>query len=469
MATAKNYAKAGLAVAQAAYKTLSLVNPTLPEPTLETYDKTFLPALGIGPLRNQFIGLVINGIGEAFVAPKMARDSLEDIREYRNDLRPVSEIYLEDAELLGYGGDDVVKGEYAQIYLNMLQYTKVMNYLGRYQCTTGMGGNFDMIVGGIFNNLEEIGRFAEKVANNIEMTSRVDDYTIFIALLQDRMLQGSIYVLPVDLSGDDEQKGKNIIKAVRKASMQLESNDPKRKYTDFGNRDFVPKEDQLLIMGQTDTINVDVDTLAGIFNLSKAEFEVKRFLVDELYEQGSRIDEVRRVNPNIRKLTDEESTNLKALHAVVCNKRFFQIVQYLRSALSTDINSAMLKNVFMHVGNHFGTSPLASAIAIVDKAAINPADTVEYSVTPVNATDPRVKAFSLSGPDLLTGNGINMVADNANMMNNIVITKSGMLMIPANAEAFYLYGELGDAKYKSQEITLDVLTAEDAKITFTKQ
>lgn len=463
-----NYAKAGLALAREAHKALSLVNPTLPEPTEETFEKVFIPALGIGPLRNQFVGLIINGIGEAFVAPRMARDSLASIRTYRNDMRPVSEIYLEDAELIGYGGDDVVKGEYGQIYLNMLQYTKVMNYLGRYQVTTGMGGNFDMIVGGIFNNLEEIGRFAENVSNVIDTTSRVDDYTIFMALLNDRILNGSVYVMPVDMSGGEEQKYKNLIKAIKKASMQLESNDPKRKYTDFGNRDFTAKSDQMLIMGQEDTIGCDVDVLAGIFNLSKAEFDVNRFLVDEIYEQGSRIDDVRRVNPNIKKLTDAESQKLRAVHAVVCNKRFFQIVQYIRTALSTDINSAMLKNVFMHIGNHFGTSPLAGAIAIVDKAAINPQDSVEYTVTPMATQDPRVKAFALAGPDVLTENGINMVADNTNMMNNIVMTKSGMLMVPADAEAFYLYGELGDAKYKSGEITITALEAEDAKVTFTK-
>ena len=467
----KNYAKAGLAVAKEAAKVLSTVNPSLPEPTLETFDKTFIPALGIGQLRNQFVGMVINAIGEMYVAPRMAKDALADIRETRSDMRPFGEIYVEDAELIAYGNDDVVKGEYAQIYLGMLQYAVVMNFLGRYQCTTGLGGNFDMIVGQIFNNLEQIGRFAETVANVIETTYRIDSYTIFHALLTQNILDGGIYTMFVDLSGTEEEKYTKLIKAVKKASMQLESNDPKRKYTQFGNRDYVPKEDQMLVMGQTDIIGMDVDVLAGIFNMSKDEFDVRRLVVDEIYEQGSRIDEVRRVNPNIKKLTLEESNQLKAVHAVVSNKRLYKMIEYIRMNLQTDINSAMLKNVFTHIGNHFGLSPLAGGIAIVDSSKLPAAaESVEYTVAPLASTDPRVVAFQLTGDSVLAGTGINLNADNGNMMNNIVCTKKGQLMLPSDFEGtFYLYGDRGDEnQYISDPITVASLRAGTA-ITFTKR
>lgn len=471
MAVTKNYAAAGLAVAKEAAKVLSTVNPSLPEPTLETFDKTFVPALGVGPLRNQFVGLVINAIGDMYVTPRMAKDALADIRETRTDMRPFGEIYVEDAELIAYGGDDVVKGEYAQIYLGMLQYTVVMNFLGRYQCTTGLGGNFDMIIGQIFNNLEQIGRFAETVANVIETTYRIDSYTIFHALLTQNILDGGIYTMFVDLSGTDEEKYKKLIKAVKKASMQLESNDPKRKYTQFGNRDYVPKSEQMLVMGQDDTIGIDVDVLAGIFNMSKDEFDVRRLMVDEIYEQGSRIDDVRRVNPNIKKLTADEKALMKAVHAVISNRRLYKMIEYMHMNLQTDINSAMLKNVFTHVGNHYGLSPLAAGIAIVDSSKLPAAAaSVEYAVTKLASTDPRVKAYQLTGNSVLAGTGINLNADNENMMNNIVLTKKGQLMIPADfAGNFYLYGDRGDAnQYKSGVVTVASLDAGTA-VTFTKQ
>lgn len=471
MANAKNYAKAGLAVAKEAAKVLSTVNPSLPEPTLETFENTFIPALGVGQLRNQFIGMVVNAIGDMYVTPRMAKDALSDIRETRSDMRPFGEIYVEDADLIAYGGDDVVKGEYAQIYLGMQQYAVVMNFLGRYQCTTGFGGNFDMIVGQIFNNLEQIGRFAETVANVIETTYRIDSYTIFHALLTQNILDGGIYTMFVDLSGTDEEKYTKLIKAIKKASMQLESNDPKRKYTQFGNRDYVEKADQMLVIGQTDTIGIDVDVLAGIFNMSKDEFNVRRLMVDEIYEQGSRIDDVRRVNPNIKKLTAEESTLLKAVHAVVSNKRLYKMIEYISMSLQTDINSAMLKNVFKHVGNHFGLSPLAAGIAIVDSSKLPAAaETVEYTVAPLASTDPRVIAFQLTGESVLAGTGINLNANNENMMNNIVCTKKGQLMLPSDFSGeFYLYGDRGDEnQYVSGAITVDSLKAGTA-ITFTKQ
>ena len=93
-----------------------------------------------------------------------------------------------------------------------------------------------------------------------------------------------------------------------------------------------------------------------------------------------------------------------------------------------------------------------------------------YTVASLASNDPRVIAFQLTGASVLSGTGINLNADNGNMMKNIVCTKKGQLMLPSNLEGeFRLYGDRGDEnQYVSDPITVESLKAGTA-ITFTKQ
>lgn len=167
----------------------------------------------------------------------------------------------------------------------------------------------------------------------------------------------------------DEASGKEFLKAVRAYAKKLKF--PSSLYSpvsaEYGIPTFAKPEELVLFITADAAASVDVDTLAGVFNLDKAEAAYRTIEVPELPVDGA--------------------------YAMLTTDAFFVCNDYVYANESFYNPQTMSTNYYLHHWEVVSASPFVPAILFTTAAATS-VDTVTQTVTGVNITsaDTTVKA-----------------------------------------------------------------------------
>ena len=139
----------------------------------------------------------------------------------------------------------------------------------------------------------------------------------------------------------------------------------------------------------------DVNVLASAFNMDKANFIGRRFLIDDWTTFDN--DRWQTIRENtisslkgdtsgvVEEVTDEELALMADVHGVVIDERWFQIYDNLVQMEETKVSSGLYWNYFYHSWKTVAHSPFANALVFVDSSAtITPVDSFELEVSDVS-------------------------------------------------------------------------------------
>lgn len=217
----------------------------------------------------------------------------------------------------------------------------------------------------------------------------------------------------------------------------------------------------------------DVNVLASAFNMEKADFMGRLFLIDNWTDfDNERFDIIRANSDGIEEVTTEELALLANVKAVILDENWFQVYDNNNKFTEKYVASGLYWNYFYHTWKTISNSPFANAVVFVTSAADI---TLPASITVhVDAKDESDVAtvFTISADFENAGlspQSVNFVQTEPLTTAGIAVQKYGGLIIPTaqNATAITLVAEIDGTTYTANS-TINGSTAVDATVTLNK-
>lgn len=123
-----------------------------------------------------------------------------------------------------------------------------------------------------------------KIINSLNVASRVDDFLIAKELLSQEGSFGKVVYMGAE-SGTPATDGKTLLDAIKNASAGMKF--PSRQFNQQGVMQNTPMDRQILVISSKYKNIIDLDVLAGVYNLDKVDFkqqiiEIDGFADDEI-------------------------------------------------------------------------------------------------------------------------------------------------------------------------------------------
>ena len=204
------------------------------------------------------------------------------------------------------------------------------------------------------------------------------------------------YIILLEIKG---WRAKNILTNIRSASNLLEFMSDE--YNAVGVKNFTPKANQvLMIRADVDAI-IDVNALAAVFNLDKAEFQTRKIMVDNFGEGN---DDV---------------------YAILCDDEFLQVVNNLDKFTEQYNAQGDYWNYFWHVWRTYAASPFSNVIAFTSGTIVA---ATGVTITTANGTYPKGTNLQMTAtiaPTTATAKGVRWTLEGAEA--DTYISATGMV------------------------------------------
>ena len=237
------------------------------------------PMVKYEPLMNEFLGALVNKIGMTIVRSKILENPLRLLKKGDKPLgADIEEIFVAMAEGREYSsdGDGLLKNtppEVRALY-HRLNVREVYEVSWLYE-----------EIKEAFTSIEKLGELIETFINSL-LAGAYDKEFIYTKQLIGEAVQKGLFVTQEVVEPTDAQTSKDFVKAVKKAAKGMTFNSKKYNKSQKTEgvvdpvKTFTPYGQQVLIINADASVEVDVETFATAFNLSKAEFNAIDYIVE---------------------------------------------------------------------------------------------------------------------------------------------------------------------------------------------
>jgi hypothetical protein len=141
-------------------------------------------------------------------------------------------------------------------------------------------------------------------------------------------------------------------------------------YNEAAVKTNTPKDRQVIFMDAMFNAQFDVNVLASAFNMEKADFMGRLFLIDNWTDfDNERFDIIRANSDGIEEVTTEEMALLANVKAVILDENWFQVYDNNNKFTEKYVASGLYWNYFYHTWKTVSNSPFANAVVFVTSAA----------------------------------------------------------------------------------------------------
>ena len=242
------------------------------------------------------------------------------------------------------------------------------------------------------------------------------------------------------------------------------------KYNELNVTNNTPKDRQVIFMDSLFNAQFDVNVLASAFNMEKADFMGRLFLIDNWTEfNNARFDVIRANSDGIEEVTSDELALLANVKAVILDEKWFQVYDNNNKFTEDYVASGLYWNYFYHTWKTVSNSPFANAIAFVTTAA-NTAlpESITVHVDSKDESD-AATVFTISPKYESAGldpRNVNFVQTEALTEAGIAVQKFGGIIIPTSQVStdVKIVAEINGTQYTATTNLTGATTVDD---TFT--
>lgn len=430
---------------------------------------------GTPSFMNQFVSALVNRIGLVMANSATFNNPYRSLKkgvlEY-GEL--VEDIFVGLSKVVEYDPSKAESREFARTYPDVKSAFYKVNWRVMYPLTI-QDSDLEMA----FLNNGDVAGFITRLINAIVVSQEYDEFLLFKYLLIKAVAHGKMY--PVAVDGSDLKNYASAFKSYRNKTKFM-----KREYNEAGVRNNIEDGNLCVFIDSDFDANFDVNVLASAFNMDKADFIGRRFLIDdfttfdnerwEVIRQNTIIEmkgETAETGGIIEPVTDEELALMQNVKAIMLDSVWFQVYDKKSIMKETQVGSGLYWNYFYHMWKILAHSPFANAIVFVDNSAtITTPATFTATVTDVS-TVKGVTVVNLIVDDStgsLSPSVVKYVQTEALTEDAVAVQKFGSYIVPKTAlEGEYLLeATIKDSVYKSTATVLGGLAVDDT-ITFTKQ
>lgn len=418
---------------------------------------------GTPAFANQFINALVNRIAIMRVQSATFNNPYSILKKgYLEYGETVEDIFVSIAKAVDFNVEKAAKREFQRTIPDVRSAFHVMNWRVMYPVTIQ-----DEDLRQAFLNIEGVQNLIAKIVDGVYTAAEYDEFLLFKYLLIKSISHGKMF--PTSIGAGTELNEAAVQFRGTSNLLPFMSNE----YNEAGVKTNTPKDRQVIFMDAMFNAQFDVNVLASAFNMDKADFMGRLFLIDNWTDfDNERFDVIRENSDGIEEVTADELTLLANVKAVILDGNWFQVYDNNNKFTEKYVASGLYWNYFYHTWKTVSNSPFANAVVFVTSAAyVALPETVTIHVDAKDESDVAT-VFTISADfeeAALNPQNVNFVQTEALTTAGIAVQKYGGLIIPASKVGtdITLVAEINGTTYTAAT-TINGSTAVDATVTLNK-
>lgn len=420
-------------------------------------------------IANKFINALVNRIAMVRVQSATFNNPYSVLKKgYIEFGETIEEIFVGIAKVVEYTPEKGEEREFKRTLPDVRSVFHIMNWRTMYPVTIQ-----DEDLKQAFLSIDGVTDLIAKIVDQVYTGAEYDEFLLFKYLLIKGISHGKMKPLSVG----DGTNPKDSAKAFRGTSNLLTF--MKDSYNEQGVVTSTPKNRQVIFMDAKFNAEFDVDVLASAFNMDKADFMGRLFLIDDFTTfDNKRFEEIRKNSTGIEEVTSQELALLADVKAVLLDEEWFQVYDNNNRFTEKYVASGLYWNYFYHTWKTVSYSPFANAVVFV-KGTANialPATLTAEIMSKDTSEEATVLTLnaSVDGASLQPNTAL-FVQTPALTAKGIAVNDYGALIIPASASGeeitlkAIVNGTLYTAKAKATEkVTINASSEVGTKVNMAK-
>lgn len=381
---------------------------------------------GTPAFANQFINALVNRIAIVRVQSATFNNPYSILKKgYIEYGETVEDIFVSIAKAVDFNVEKAAKREFQRTIPDVRSAFHVMNWRVMYPVTIQ-----DEDLRQAFLSIEGVQNLIAKIVDAVYTAAEYDEFLLFKYLLIKAISHGKMYPTSIG-AGTDLSEAAVQFRGTSNL-LPFMSND----YNEAAVKTNTPKDRQVIFMDAMFNAQFDVNVLASAFNMDKADFMGRLFLIDNWNDfDNERFDVIRANSDGIEEVTAEELALLANVKAVILDENWFQVYDNNNKFTEKYVASGLYWNYFYHTWKTVSNSPFANAVVFVTSAAnVALPATVTVHVDAKDESDVAT-VFTISADFEEAGlnpRNVNFVQTNALTTDGIAVQKYGGLIIPTS-------------------------------------
>lgn len=381
---------------------------------------------GTPAFANQFINALVNRIAIVRVQSATFNNPYSILKKgYIEFGETVEDIFVSIAKAVDFDPEKAAQREFQRTIPDVRSAFHTMNWRVMYPVTIQ-----DEDLKQAFLSVDGVENLIAKIVESVYTAAEYDEFLLFKYLLIKAISHGKFHSKSV---GDGTDLNTAAVQFRGTSNLITFMSD---KYNEFNVTNNTPKDRQVIFMDSLFNAQFDVNVLASAFNMEKADFMGRLFLIDNWTEfNNARFDVIRANSDGIEEVTSDELALLANVKAVILDENWFQVYDNNNKFTEDYVASGLYWNYFYHTWKTVSNSPFANAIAFVTTAA-NTAlpESITVHVDSKDESD-AATVFTISPKYESAGldpRNVNFVQTEALTEAGIAVQKFGGIIIPTS-------------------------------------
>lgn len=418
---------------------------------------------GTPAFANQFINALVNRIAIVRVQSATFNNPYSILKKgYIEYGETVEDIFVSIAKAVDFNVEKAAKREFQRTIPDVRSAFHVMNWRVMYPVTIQ-----DEDLRQAFLSIEGVQNLIAKIVDAVYTAAEYDEFLLFKYLLIKAISHGKMY--PTSIGAGTNLSDAAVQFRGTSNLLQFMSSE----YNEAGVKTNTSKARQVIFMDAMFNAQFDVNVLASAFNMDKADFMGRLFLIDNWTDfDNERFDIIRANSDGIEEVTSDELALLANVKAVILDENWFQVYDNNNKFTEKYVASGLYWNYFYHTWKTVSNSPFANAVVFATSTAdVALPATVTVHVDAKDESDVAT-VFTISADFEEAGlnpQNVNFVQTEALTTDGIAVQKYGGLIIPASKVGtdITLVAEINGTTYTA-DTTINGSTAVDATVTLNK-
>lgn len=418
---------------------------------------------GTPAFANQFINALVNRIAIVRVQSATFNNPYSMLKKgYIEYGETVEDIFVSIAKAVDFNVEKAAGREFQRTIPDVRSAFHTMNWRVMYPVTIQ-----DEDLRQAFLSIDGVQNLIAKIVDSVYTAAEYDEFLLFKYLLIKAISHGKMY--PTAIGNGTELSEAAVQFRGTSNLLPFMSSD----YNEANVKTNTPKDRQVIFMDALFNAQFDVNVLASAFNMDKAAFMGRLFLIDNWTDfDNERFDIIRANSDGIEEVTADELALLANVKSVILDENWFQVYDNNNKFTEKYVSSGLYWNYFYHTWKTVSNSPFANAVVFVTSTAdiALPASITVH----VDAKDESDVAtvFTISADFESAGlnpQNVNFVQTEPLTKAGIAVQKYGGLIIPASqiATDITLVADINGTTYTATTAINDATTV-DTTVTLSK-
>ena len=382
---------------------------------------------GTPAFANQFINALVNRIAVVRVQSATFNNPYAMLKKgYLEFGETIEDIFVGILKAVHYSAEKAEAREFKRTMPDVRTAFHTMNWRVMYPVTIQ-----DEDLKLAFLSIDGVTDLISKIVDAVYTAAEYDEFLLFKYLLIKSISHGKMKPISIG-AGTDIKESAIQFRGISNKLPFMSS-----EYNEAGVTNNTPKDRQVIFMDAMYNAQYDVEVLASAFNMDKADFMGRLFLIDDWTSfDMDRFDVIMSESDGLEAVTPEELALLADVKAVMLDDRWFQVYDNNNKFTEKYVASGLYWNYFYHVWKTISYSPFANAVVFVSNSStITPPATFTVEIAGKDKSSvATVLTLAVNDSDeTLQHTTLNFVQSEDLVKAGIAVQKYGAVIIPASA------------------------------------